>query len=101
MPTAYSPHAMTLRATVACVIALLLSLTPAADACTTFCVVSGGRVIYGRNYDFPISRGLVMTNPRGVAKSGHLAGGPSWIQRTLTGESPGPPSSCPGATACH
>lgn len=51
---------------------------PILDACTTFCVRAGTQVLFGRNYDFEIGDGMMMVNPAGAQKKGHLAGGPSW-----------------------
>ena len=52
-------------------------VAPALDACTTFCVASGGRVIFGRNYDFDFGRGMMVVNPRGLLKSAMVTGGAS------------------------
>ncbi len=38
-------------------------------ACTTFCVRHGERVVVGKNYDWNIGDGLLMTNKRGMSKS--------------------------------
>ena len=48
------------------------------DACTTFCVRAGDRVLFARNYDFEHGDGFVMVNPAGAAKKGYMDGGPSW-----------------------
>ena len=50
------------------------------SACTTFCVADGGEVLFGRNYDFEIGQGYVMTNARGVAKTS-MAGTLRWTSR--------------------
>ena len=39
-----------------------------AIACTTFCLRGKGEVIFGRNYDWDISYGLIFVNKRGVMK---------------------------------
>ena len=57
---------------------LVLAAQPVIDACTTFCVRAGDAVLFGRNYDFEIGDGMVMVNPAGAEKKGHLEGGPSW-----------------------
>ncbi|HUR80906.1 MAG TPA: linear amide C-N hydrolase [Thermoanaerobaculia bacterium] len=49
-------------------------------ACTTFCVARNGEVLFGRNYDFEIGQGYVMTNARGVAKTS-MAGTLRWTSR--------------------
>ena len=46
---------------------LYLSFEPA-RACTTFCLKNNGEVLFGKNYDWMISDGLVFVNKRGVGK---------------------------------
>lgn len=58
----------------------LLATSPAAFPCTTFCLSRGGETLYGRNYDFEIGQGYVMTNRRGVAKTS-MAGTLRWTSR--------------------
>ena len=48
---------------------LVVVLAQAAYPCTTLCLVRDGEVLYGRNYDFEIGQGYVMTNRRGVLKT--------------------------------
>ncbi len=36
--------------------------------CTTFCLRDSGRVIFGKNYDWSIGDGLLIVNPRGLAR---------------------------------
>ena len=36
--------------------------------CTTFCLRDSGRVIFGKNYDWNIGDGLLIVNPRGLAR---------------------------------
>ncbi len=38
------------------------------SACTTFCLRDSGRVIFGKNYDWSIGDGLLVVNPRGLAR---------------------------------
>jgi penicillin V acylase-like amidase (Ntn superfamily) len=66
-----------IAAAVAAGLAAIL-VAPALDACTTFCVASGGRVIFGRNYDFDFGRGMMVVNPRGLLKSAMVPGGARW-----------------------
>ncbi|MDQ3169273.1 MAG: linear amide C-N hydrolase [Acidobacteriota bacterium] len=61
--------------------ALTLACQPLLDACTTFCVRAGDRVLFGRNYDFEIGDGRVMVNAARLEKKGALDGGPSWRSR--------------------
>ena len=59
--------------------AILLAATPALP-CTTFCLAKDGEVLYGRNYDFEIGQGYVMTNRRGLSKTS-MAGTLRWTSR--------------------
>lgn len=47
--------------------ALLFSTLPG-RACTTFCLCDSGRVIFGKNYDWNVGEGLLIVNPRGLAR---------------------------------
>ena len=38
-------------------------------ACTTFCLIGKGEVLFGRNYDWMIGDALIFVNKRGVAKT--------------------------------
>src|SRR5688500_6118733 len=62
-------------------VALTLACQPLLDACTTFCLRAGDRVLFGRNYDFEIGDGRVMVNASRLEKKGALDGGPSWRSR--------------------
>lgn len=64
----------------ALVLAALLSIAPAAYPCSTFCMARDGEVLFGRNYDFEIGQGFVMTNRRGVLKQS-MAGTLHWKAR--------------------
>jgi choloylglycine hydrolase len=57
-----------------------LALAAPARPCTTFCLARNGEVLYGRNYDFEIGQGYVMTNRRGVQKTS-MAGTLRWTSR--------------------
>jgi penicillin V acylase-like amidase (Ntn superfamily) len=61
-------------------LALILTVAPIAFPCTTFCAAAGGEMLFGRNYDFEIGQGYVMTNARGVVKTS-MAGTLSWTTR--------------------
>lgn len=52
-------------------------------ACTTFCLVSGDRVVLGKNYDWYISTGLLLVNKRGVERSSEPPKdrGKTWISK--------------------
>lgn len=43
-----------------------------AAACTTFCLHKGPRVLFGKNYDWSVSDGLLVVNKRGVEKTAPL-----------------------------
>ena len=43
-------------------------------ACTTFCLRTKDRVLFGRNYDWNIGDGLIFVNKRGVAKTANAGG---------------------------
>src|SRR5215217_5618725 len=59
---------------------LLVAVAQIAYPCTTLCLVRDGEVLYGRNYDFEIGQGFVMTNRRGVLKTS-AAGTLHWMSR--------------------
>ena len=43
-----------------------------ASACTTFCLHKGPRALFGKNYDWSVSDGLLVVNKRGVEKTAPL-----------------------------
>jgi len=61
-----------------------VSATPA-GACTTSLLQHGDEVVVAKSYDFPVGDGLIIVNPRGVAKhamGGGAYGSPlSWVSR--------------------
>jgi penicillin V acylase-like amidase (Ntn superfamily) len=59
---------------------IVLAISPTTLACTTFCMARNGEALYGRNYDFEIGQGYVMTNRRGLVKTS-MAGSLSWMSR--------------------
>lgn len=64
----------TMRLTaIAIAASLLCPLQREARACSTFVMRDGRRIVYGRNFDFFLNGGYVMTNRRGVSKTA-LAG---------------------------
>src|SRR5688500_10637434 len=58
----------------------LLIAATSAYPCSTFCLARDAEVLFGRNYDFEIGQGYVMTNRRGLQKSS-MAGTLSWVSR--------------------
>lgn len=61
-------------------IALLTLIAIPAFPCSTFSLARGGQAVFGRNYDFEIGNGFVMTNMRGARKQGYN-GTTSWTAR--------------------
>jgi choloylglycine hydrolase len=60
---------------------LLAGALPAA-ACTTFCVRAGDGLVFGGNYDYAFGDGMVLVNPRGVAKTSLVERNPArWVSR--------------------
>lgn len=63
---------------------ILASLTAPAEACTTFCLRDGGRILFGKNYDWQVEDGLLVVNQRGLARTAaDIAGDKpaSWVSR--------------------
>jgi choloylglycine hydrolase len=52
----------------ACVFAAWVALAAAAFPCTTFYLYTGDEAVFGKSYDWSICYGLVVVNPRGLAK---------------------------------
>jgi choloylglycine hydrolase len=69
----------------ACSTLVLVSfLLNQAFACTTFCLVGKGEVLFGRNYDWTIGDALVFINKRGVAKTATIIdsdNGAKWVSK--------------------
>src|SRR5256714_14805006 len=64
------------------VFALLCLLLNQTFACTTFCLVGKGEVLFGRNYDWTVGDALVLVNKRGVAKTATIIdsdNGAKWV----------------------
>lgn len=55
------------RFCLAAFLAALLMSAPA-EACTTLCLRHGGRIVFGKNYDWNVADGMLMVNKRGVKK---------------------------------
>ncbi len=54
---------------IACLLFIFVCFLPnPAFACTTFCLVGKGEVLFGRNYDWDIGDGVIFVNKRGVEK---------------------------------
>ncbi|MCX5752205.1 MAG: linear amide C-N hydrolase [Candidatus Krumholzibacteria bacterium] len=68
----------------ALVSSLLFLGTPAADACSSFLMRNGTQLLFGRNFDFFLDGGYVMTNQSGVAKQALIPNSPKparWISK--------------------
>ena len=48
---------------------LTFSVSQYASACSTFVLNNGGKLLYGRNYDFFTGNGAIIVNPRNIAKT--------------------------------
>lgn len=46
----------------------ILHFSPSLNACTTFCLKDGTRLVFGRNYDWGIGYGYVMVNKKNLVK---------------------------------
>ncbi len=56
------------------------------DACSTFCLRDGGRIVFGKNYDWNIEDGMLIVNQRGVMHVSDIQAGTGeisarWISR--------------------
>jgi choloylglycine hydrolase len=63
---------------------LLLATAGPVLACTTFCLRDGGRIVFGKNYDWNVGDGMLVVNKRGVARTADAAGDPkpaSWVSK--------------------
>src|SRR5438309_5840940 len=66
------------------VFALLCLFLNQTFACTTFCLVGKGEVLFGRNYDWTIGDALLLVNKRGVAKTATIIdsdNGAKWVSK--------------------
>ena len=69
------------RCSIAVLLLVLAVIEPKTSACTTFCFAEDGHLLFGRNYDFEIGNGLVLTNRRGMVKHGHTDPRAEWTSR--------------------
>lgn len=68
----------------AATIALLwLAATPLANACTTFCLLSEGRIVLAKNYDWYVAAGSVIVNKRNTERFAYPLNdsGAKWISK--------------------
>ena len=47
----------------------IILFSNSANSCTTFCINTDNELVFGKNYDFDIGYGIVLTNKRGVFKT--------------------------------
>ena len=66
-----------------CAVLSAFVLTATAEACTTFCLRDGGRILFGKNYDWNVGDGLLVVNQRGMARTADMPGDKpaSWVSR--------------------
>jgi choloylglycine hydrolase len=72
-----------LASVLTCVTAMALLPSPA-RACSTFCMKGGSRILFGKNYDWYVSEGLLVVNRRHVEKlAAETRSGPpaTWVSR--------------------
>jgi len=63
-------------------LATVLTLAvPAAHPCTTLCVRHGGRIVFGKNYDWNVADGLLLVNKRGMEKTSDTRQPLRWISK--------------------
>jgi penicillin V acylase-like amidase (Ntn superfamily) len=55
-------------------VAFLIGVAPGL-ACTTFVLRDGGMVLFGKNYDWSLGDGLLVVNPRGLARTAMVGPG--------------------------
>jgi penicillin V acylase-like amidase (Ntn superfamily) len=62
---------------------LWLGVAPSAYACTTFCLLSEGRIVLGKNYDWYFAAGSVIVNKRGAERFAYPLNdsGAKWISK--------------------
>ncbi len=64
-------------------IALVMSIQINISACTTFCINTESELVFGKNYDWTISYGLVFVNRKDVEKTAFITNGSpaKWISK--------------------
>ena len=72
------------RAISSILLVFLIIPTPPVGSCTTFCLMNGGRIVFGRNYDWSVGICYLMINKRGLEKTAFLdprENPASWVSR--------------------
>ena len=72
---------------ICCITLFFFLLANQVFACTTFCLIGKGEVLFGRNYDWNIGDALILVNKKGVAKtatageSQHAVNPAKWVSK--------------------
>lgn len=74
-------HSLVACRCVAWALTLTLLVAPSQDACTTLCLRHGGRIVFGKNYDWDVADGLLMVNKRGVEKTSESRVPARWVSK--------------------
>jgi penicillin V acylase-like amidase (Ntn superfamily) len=64
-------------------LALIMSTQINVNACTTFCISTESELVFGKNYDWSISYGLVLVNKKNVEKTAFIINGnpAKWVSK--------------------
>lgn len=64
-------------------IALVFAIEINIFSCTTFCINTGNELVFGKNYDWMISHGIVFVNKKSVEKTAFITSGTpaKWISK--------------------
>jgi choloylglycine hydrolase len=64
-------------------VGIVFSLAAPSEACTTFCLRDGGRILFGKNYDWNVGDGMLVVNQRGLARTAGVEEDTpaSWVSR--------------------
>jgi len=64
-------------------IALVTSIQVSINSCTTFCIHTDSELVFGKNYDWTISYGLVFVNKKDIEKTAFISKGTpaKWISK--------------------
>lgn len=71
-----------IRLTIVCCVFALGFAGPSADACTSFLVKHQTGPVMAKNYDWDVAEGILVVNPRGLAKSALVADGEKPVRWT-------------------
>ena len=71
-----------IRLAIVCFVLSLALAGPSADACTSFLVKHATGPVMAKNYDWDVADGMLVVNPRGLAKSALVADGEKPVRWT-------------------